>query len=388
MPETKHFILKDSETGNNASLVLSVNLSDNIEVGVFNENRELIDNAKAITKIFYDYEIPYVEIKGGTIKSAAEIFSRVNSTGTEISEDFMLSALSYNLETNFVFSEEISKFLTNLKKYNFEDLKRDTILYCIANAKDRVYFDVKTEELLEPNLEEMANQAFVQIEKAIQFLYQRLFVLHAKLLPYPTQLIFIANFFRLNPNPSEEQLKKLEDWFWITSYSNYFTLYSLSQQRAAHNTFLEFAQGNHENGIFLLNGKFNVADFPEKLNFTGVRTKTLQLFLLKSILENQKVQLDETVKEFFIFDKGDKSPANMLLRLGSEFEIDKSKKEIKNFILHNESSILEKYFINSDIKKLFEQNKSKEFIEARQELIQKTEKQFIKSFECFFFFLE
>jgi hypothetical protein len=342
----------------------------------------LIDNAKALTKIFYDYEIPYVEIKGGNIKSAVEIFSRVNSTGTEISEDFMLSARSYNVNSDFIFREEISKFLTSLQKYNFENLSRDTILNCISNAKDKIYFEIKTEDLLD-NLAEMTINAFEQIEKAVKFLYERLHVLHAKLLPYPTQLIFLANFFRLNPHPREEQLKKLEDWFWITTYSNYFTLYSLSQQRSAHNIFCEFAKEKHDNGIFVLNDKFNVAEFPKKLDFTGVRTKALQLFLLNSVLKNKELQLYETVKEFVIFEKEGKRPANMLLRLSSEFEVDKSKKDTGAFISKNETVFLQDYFINEKIKILFEQNMTSEFLQERDKLISEAESQFINTFNEF-----
>lgn len=342
------------------------------------ENRELIDNAKAISKVFYDYEIPYVEIRGGDIKSAVEIFSRVNSTGTEISEDFMLSARSYNNETGFIFSEKISEFLSSLQKFNFENLKRDTILYCIANSKDKAYFDVKTEELLEPNLEELAIVTFEQIEKAIKFLYERLFVIDVQLLPYPTQLIFIANYFRLNPNPSEEQLKKLENWFWITSYANYFTIYSLSQQRASHNVFVDFARGKHEDGIFILNDKFSVAEFPEKIDFKGVRAKTLQLFLLRNILKNQPIELYESIKELYIFDKKDKSPANVLLRISSDYE---HKKDANSFIKDNNINILEKYFINSETQKLFLNGEIDSFLKERKQLIMQKEAEFIKQFQ-------
>jgi uncharacterized protein with ParB-like and HNH nuclease domain len=91
------------------------------------EKEKYIDNARNLHYILHKYKLPYVEIRGGDIKSAVEIFSRVNSTGTEISEDFMLSALSYNVDTNFLLSDSITEFLNKLNIYNFENLKRDTI---------------------------------------------------------------------------------------------------------------------------------------------------------------------------------------------------------------------------------------------------------------------
>ncbi|NES01310.1 MAG: DUF262 domain-containing protein [Symploca sp. SIO1B1] len=98
------------------------NIYDNREL--FNVIRELdgenlaednknkyIDNARNLHDILHKYKIPYVEIKGGDIKSAVEIFSRINSTGTEISEDSMVSARSYNARTGFLLSQSITEFL-------------------------------------------------------------------------------------------------------------------------------------------------------------------------------------------------------------------------------------------------------------------------------------
>lgn len=345
------------------------------------ESKKLIDNAKEISKIFYDYEIPFIEIKGGDITSAVEIFSRTNSTGTEISEDFMLSALSYNKDTKFLLSHEITAFLNSLKKYNFDGLKRDTVLNCIANSEGKIFFDVKLENL-KSRIKDLLTNAFIHIEKAVDFLYKKLYVIDVRLLPYPAQLIFISEYFRLNPNPNPEELNQLENWFWVTTYSNYFTLYSLSQQRSAYKVFLEFIGGKHPDGIYKVNhdDSFSTANFPDKLNFTGVRPKALQLFLLKTLCEEQLVQENESIKESFIFNKRDKMPpANIVLRLSSEFEKDIKKKELKYFIEQSDSSILEKYFLNKELINLYKSDRIEEFISKREELISNKERDFVKN---------
>ena len=344
------------------------------------ECNELIENAKQLSKILYDYEIPFVEIRGGDIKSAVQIFSRVNSTGTEISEDFMLSALSYNQQTNFLFSDAITEFLNTLNIYNFDDLKRDTILNCISTSKGKIYFDVKIEDVLKPNLEDLTETAFKHIRKAVEFLYNNVNVLHARLVPYPIQLVFISEFFRVNNNPNIDILRKLENWFWATSYSNYFTLYSLSQQRRAYKYFLEFAEGKNDNGIFKENEEdgFNTADFPIKLNYTSVRAKALQLFFLKRITEGVHT-LNENFKEQLIFGKKDKTPGNVILRLNSEFENEKLKKNVSYFILNSENEILEKYFITPEILELYKANKINQFIIARESYIKSEESKFVSA---------
>jgi len=343
------------------------------------------DNARNLHSILHKYRLPYVEIRGGDIKSAVEIFSRVNSTGTEISEDFMLSALSYNVETGFLLSDSITEFLNNLNIYNFEDLKRDTVLNGISNAQGKIYFDVKIEDLLNrnlvPNLESFTTNAYAHIRKAVEFLYKVLFVIDVRLLPYPTQLIFISEYFRLNPNPTPEQCGSLEKWFWITTYSNYFTLYSLSQQRSAYQEFCRFAQGSHPDGIYKVNSDipFNTAKYPDKLNFTGVRPKALQLFYLKSIAENSKIQDREGVKEIFIStsSKKDRSPSNIILRLSSEFEKDEEKKKTDSFIETSLPNILNRHFITQEMINLYKQGSVDKFFIEREIFIKSREREFV-----------
>ncbi|MFK0730269.1 MAG: DUF262 domain-containing protein [Gloeotrichia echinulata GP01] len=345
------------------------------------DKNKYIDNARNLHDVLHKYKLPCVEIKGGDIKSAVEIFSRLNSTGTKISEDYILSARSYG-KTEFNLIDSITEFLDSLNIYNFEDLKRDTILDCISNATGKIYFDVKTEELLKQNLklELFTENAYTHIKKSVDFLYKNLFIIHFRLLPYPSQLIFISEYFRLNPEPTDEQLKALKKWFWVTTYSNYFTLYSLSQQRSAYQVFYEFANGEHPDGIYKLNNdmQFTTAKYPSKLSFAGVRPKALQLFYLKSIITNSDIQEKEGIKEMFISSKKDRTPASIILRLSSEFEEDKAKKQTKNFLETSSSEILMQHFITQEMVELYKAGKIDEFISIRENYLKSKESEFVQ----------
>ncbi|EOR96309.1 hypothetical protein ADIARSV_0544 [Arcticibacter svalbardensis MN12-7] len=342
------------------------------------ESTRLIENAKEISKTFYDYEIPFVEIRGGDIKSAVEIFSRINSTGTEISQDFMLSALSYNPDTNFLFSEAITEFLNKLSIYNFENLKRDTVLNCISTSRNKVHFDVKVEDLLKHDLEYLTFTSFEHIEMAVHFLHKHLKVWDVRLLPYPTQLIFIADFFRINKNPSFKNVENLKKWFWITSYSNYFTIYSLSQQRAAYKRFLNFAQGKHEDGILKIVENFESAKFPEKINFTGVRTKTLQLFMINHAYDEMDMDVGERLREVFVASQKERTPGNIILRASSDYEMHSSEKNLHNFVELEDTTTLERFFITPELVYLYRANKIDEFIRLRESIIQSSERKFVR----------
>jgi Protein of unknown function DUF262 len=349
------------------------------------KKEEYIDNARNLHDILHKYKIPFVEIKGGKINDAVEIFSRVNSTGTEISEDFMLSALTYNIDTGFLLSDSITEFLNSLNTYNFEDLKRDTVLNCISNAQGSIYFDIKIEDLLNksllPDLGFFVNNAYIHIKKAVEFLYRKIFIIDIRLLPYPTQLIFVSEYFRINPNPTHEQINSLENWFWTTTYSNYFTLYSLSQQRSAYHEFCDFAKGNSPDGIYKMSSDmiFNTAKYPEKLNFAGVRPKALQLFYLKTIVSNSEVQDKEGVKEIFISNssKKDRAPANVILRLSSEFEEFRENKQFTSFLKYSSVETLKNHFITEDMIDLFDLDVD-EFISAREVNLKSKEKEFVE----------
>jgi uncharacterized protein with ParB-like and HNH nuclease domain len=340
---------------------------------------EYIDRARNLHDVLHKYRMPFVSIQGGDIKSAIEIFSRLNSTGTGISKDYILSARSYG-ETEFNLIDSITEFLNSLDIYNFENLKRDTILNCIYNAKGKIYFDVKSEDLLQPDLQKFTNDAYEHIKKAVDFLYRRLFVIDIRLLPYPSQMIFISEYFRLNQEPTSEQLKSLEKWFWITTYSNYFTIYSLSQQRSAYQRFLEFINSQHPDGIYKVNNdiQFSAATYPAKINFTGVRPKALQLFYLKSIIGDNHIQEREGIKEFFIYSKKDRKPSNVILRLSSDFESKPNKKSISAFIEDSEYEILEKHFITEEMVDLYKQNRTDDFLFKRDEYIKLRERKFVE----------
>lgn len=211
-------------------------------------------------------------------------------------------------------------------------------------------------------------------------MYKRLNIIVLGLLPYPTQLIFISEYFRLNPEPTEKEYKDLEHWFWITTYSNYFTIYSLSQQRAAYQDFCDFAVGKHPSGIYKVDSdqEFNTAKYPTKINFGGVRPKALQLFYLKSIVNNEEIQEREGIKEIFITSKKDRTPANIIFRLSSEFEKDQKSKTVKGFIENSASEVLSKHFITQEMVNLFKQEKIDEFILKREKLIKQKEREFVK----------
>ncbi len=384
------------------------------------EKKEFINRYKNFGSKISSYDIPSIDLIGGSIKEAVEIFSRLNSRGEKISDDWKVSALSFNKERNFRFGSEVDQLFERLTKYNFfiskddRKNKRELILQCVLNTfeDEIVYFDVastskKLEELASKNkFIDVSRKAFINIERAVCFLFNELYVLDSKLLPYNIQLIFLTDFFNRIEEPSEKQLSILKRWFWTTTYSNYFTS-NLSKQRSAYQRFKMFILDDKINPIYYDKNEYLYSlDFPEKINMASVRAKSLALFMInysrgiKDILSikdnnsNENIEKMEFGHLFSIPKKANLSENFMPIIIERKISenntlqfvpLIKSKKQPNNY-----SSLLGKerlnLFITIEMVNLYDGqiHSEKTILDIRREVIVKAEKKFVESLDIFY----
>jgi hypothetical protein len=363
-----------------------------------NEVKTLIERFEEMSLIIQKYEISKINIFGGTVSDAIDIFQRLNSMGAPITTDWVVSARAFGKDSNFRLSEEIDNLLElKLSNYNFDGIKRMVLLQCITNSFDGIYFDQyskgshkKLENLVDrEDFIEVTRETFISIEKAVKFLFEYCFVLDSKLLPYPNQLIFITDFFNKVKNPTDEQLEKLKDWFWVTTYSNYFTIYNLSKQRKAYEHFQKFILGTSETPLYFdrQNEVFEPVEFPTKLDMGSVRAKALALFMLSYQNYHKKLNSDivDGYKRLRLFADQDNSSQNTVLILDNEnLLIKKVSKEFIDYFdnIHDYSSL----FVTSEMQNIFlnNGNESKQYVlNQRYKLIKFSEEEFIQSLQYF-----
>lgn len=304
------------------------------------ETKIYIERAKALSSTLIDYSIPSIEINGGTIKEAVEIFSRVNSKGVEISPDWMLSALTADENNNFNLGDILGELLTDLEEFNFGDLKREILVQCIQNSFGKAYFDQPLESLIDrKDFKDVTVRAIESIREAVKFLYEELLVVDRKLLPYNYQLVFLSYYFLFNER-SQLNSNKLKEWFWFTSYTNYFTVYSLSKIREAFANFRLFTEGNKNNAIYTSNeDSMEIGQLPKNVSFGSVRSKTYLLFLLNYSNEFHPISTnDVTGFDLIYLDRANKDHNSALIKLefkNNDINIKKiNRKDIKDR-LHN-----------------------------------------------------
>ena len=234
------------------------------------------DRAKYVNKILQSYELGYINVKGGTIDDAVEIFSRLNSKATVISKDYMIQALAYNTDSDFLFGQAITNIKNNLAEYNFADISRDLIFKCVFNHTDKIFIDGKIQNILaiKDQLPRIMHEVNENIRKAIEFLYLKCGVIDSKILPYSYHLVMLADFFRIVPYPTGEQLLELKKWFFYTTYTNYFTNTSLSRIRDDIYRFRRFADGTETLPVDNYDS-VETTPLPEKYSLRSVRVCSL-----------------------------------------------------------------------------------------------------------------
>lgn len=362
-------------------------------------NAIYIERYEEISLIFQNYELPNINVYGGSITEAIDIFQRLNSTGAPITTDWVINARAMGKDLNFRLGDKIDNLLENdLTTYNFQNVKRLVILQCITNSFGGVYFDQisknnnkKLEILVDkPEFIPVTEKTFLSIEKAVKFLFEELIVLDAKYVPYNTQIIFITDFFNKVDSASSKQIYELKRWFWITSYSNYFTIYNLSKQRIAYNKFQEFIKNENEDPVYYDQlGEFITLEFPEKIEMGSVRKKTLALFLanysvnLGDILRGQRLASDDisSIKSHKLF-KDFNTSENAIFVVEKYNSIDNFPKSLKDlsFMLSYEcKGKYEEYFINDEMRLYYNRGELNKVLEIRKELIINAEKSFVES---------
>ena len=88
-----------------------------VSLGYSDEEKKLfINRYKNFGAKISSYDIPAIELIGGTIKEAVNIFSRLNSRGEAVSDDWKVSALSFNISKHH---SKCSYIVSNICTSNF-----------------------------------------------------------------------------------------------------------------------------------------------------------------------------------------------------------------------------------------------------------------------------
>lgn len=190
----------------------------------------LVKRAEQLLKIFRSYKVPVVRVRGGELKDAMEIFSRLNSSGMGMSVDQMVSALTYREGSeSFDLATKITEIVGDLAALQFGRLDRNAVLRAIAgkaNIKihsrpaEQVTNFLQGEKFDAQQRDAVVGQAQRGLIEAARWL-NRVGVVCDRVLPYAWQLVLLSQVL------GEGELDPVRDhtlrrWLFATSFAGWF----------------------------------------------------------------------------------------------------------------------------------------------------------------------
>lgn len=347
-----------------------------------------VGRAKKLSSTLIDYQIPSIEIAGGTIQDAIDIFSRANSKGVEISPDWMLSALTSNEEENFNLGNILGELKDNLKEFNFGDIKREILVKCIQSSFGEIHFDQPIEDMAQfPDFKDVSLRTIESIKKTVKFLFEELLIIERKSLPYTDQFVFLTYFFNKVKNPDNEQIQKLKNWFWFTTYSNYFTT-SLGNIRKAFEQFSKFVDNASEKAIYHeASQKAQTESLPKSVSYQSVRSTAFRLFLLNQANNFQSIKSNdvEVLKTLYLYkDQRNHSTLFPMIvytkssKTDHPFKFEKPKEMAYLFEDENLKTYQDAYFLNEQMVTWHKQGRKDLVQRERLKLIEAKERAFVE----------
>jgi len=146
----------------------------------------------------------------------------------------------------FDLTHAVSEIQTALKPKGFGAITELEILQSISASK-REGFDKEDINSLRNLPQSELKSCFLETQScfllSVDFISSELKIYSTKLIPYNRQLTLITEFFRICRHPSYEQRQCLKQWFWYTTFSNYFTSISYGGLREALAKIRSLAKG-------------------------------------------------------------------------------------------------------------------------------------------------
>ena len=177
------------------------------------------------------YDFSTIVISDYPLDIACEVFTRINTGGTELTLFEIMVAKTYDERKKFDFADEYDKLIDNngtgkdLEDAGYETVPHSTVLQCVSAHLCK---QVRRKDILK-----LSKSKFIKewptvkdgLFNAVDYIRAHLRIPVSRLLPYPALLIPFTYFFIRNEgkSPSSVQNKLLIQYFWWASLSSRFT---------------------------------------------------------------------------------------------------------------------------------------------------------------------
>ncbi|MBI4702332.1 MAG: DUF262 domain-containing protein [Deltaproteobacteria bacterium] len=263
---------------------------------------ERVERAQQLLRAFQTYKLPVIRVEDTDLDQAVAIFARLNSMGQRMTADQLVSAITFAGSAELDLAARISDMQQELAVHGFRDVGRTILLRAVlACAGQDIYRNDwikartpqgrpdsgrKTDDgsrqrrELSQQVAEAVEPAAKALIRAVEFL-QSVGVKNERLLPYQMQLVALAAFFSKRCQPTAEQRRILERWFWVSSFAGWFASGNPSRVKKLIDEFrTSFAENDTPQGIEAMDLDEPGQPFPSYFDMRSARVRTLLHVLL------------------------------------------------------------------------------------------------------------
>lgn len=186
---------------------------------------EVKDARDCLSDRLRTYDIPRVTLLDAELSVATEVFSRINTSGQDLTLFEIMVAKTYDPDQEFDLVEKFDEFKDELLDAHFDSIDSTVVLQLIAlmlrdDCKKKTILDLERAEFIETWPEAIEN-----LKSAVEYIKSAFRIPVSRLLPYPSLAIPIALFFQKNGRipPNNVQANLLADFFWLSGWSERYS---------------------------------------------------------------------------------------------------------------------------------------------------------------------
>lgn len=183
---------------------------------------EIVNRVQYAADVFRDYIVPVMPIATDDLAQVTTSFKRVNSGGTPMSEVHMVNALTWR--PTFDFQDRLEVVLTQLGQVGWSSIDPQLVLN-LCKIKFNLEIHGTDIERLARLLDKAPNrlaEVADRLSDTAQLLAETVGVMSPRSLPYAYQAVLLADALPASRALKKAEKRRIHDWFWITSLTEYF----------------------------------------------------------------------------------------------------------------------------------------------------------------------
>ena len=206
--------------------VLKFDYSKGKELEAREFTQEEVEKINRYHKAFETYQFSTIVLRKEDIDSAIEVFTRINTSGQTLTLFEIMSAKTYDEKQNFDMKVKWDKLIERLGDCGYEKISSSVILYLLSFILSETK-ECKRETILRLDKQKIIDNwdsIISALEESIDYFRRAYLIPVSHLLPSDALLVSFAYFFYYNKNqPSPDQKKFLEEYFWCASLSSRYS---------------------------------------------------------------------------------------------------------------------------------------------------------------------